>query len=125
MSHNTTSIASILKVRLGLDVKKFTSIKVHSTSLLIKLLTHKLTASFWKSTNIAWKQGIKSNEKLYNLKRAITDLWYVSLLLLIINTFNGNIESTVMEMALIEIFCSYYVNKKCKDAFPLTGNFHH
>ena len=35
-------------------------------SLLIELLTHKLVASFWKSTKIGQKQRIKSNEKLYN-----------------------------------------------------------
>ena len=35
----------------------------------------------------------------------------VSSLILIINTFNRNFKSTVMEMALIEIFCSYNVNK--------------
>ena len=45
--------------------------------------------------------------------------------LLITNTFNENIESIVMEVALIEIFCSYYVNKMWKDAFLLTANFHH
>ena len=28
-----------------------------------------------------------------------------------------------MEMALTEIFCSYYVNEMWKDAFLLTGNF--
>ena len=36
---------------------------------------------------------------------------YVSLLLLTINTFDGNNKSTVMEMPLNEIFCSYHVNK--------------
>ena len=30
---------------------------------------------------------------------------------MIINTFNQNIKPTVMEIALIEVFCSYYVNK--------------
>ena len=64
-------------------------------------------------------------EKLYSLKCAITDLWCVSLLLLITNTFNGNIESIVKKMALTDIFCSYYVNKMWKDAFLLPGNFHH
>ena len=43
----------------------------------------------------------------------------VSLLLLIIKTFNWNNKCTVMEMALIEIFCSYYVYK-LKNAFLLT-----
>ena len=37
-----------------------------------------------------------------------------TLLLLIISTFNGNIKSTVMEMALIELSCSCYVNKMKK-----------
>ena len=50
MSHNTAFIAS-LKIRLGLDSFlrlqiRFDNIKVHFTSLLIELLTHKLTASF-------------------------------------------------------------------------------
>ena len=40
---------------------------------------HKLTASFWKSTKIFQKQGIKSNEILYNLKCAITDIYDVYL----------------------------------------------
>ena len=30
-----------------------------------------------------------------------------------------------MEMALIEIFCSYHAIKMWKDAFLLTGNFRH
>ena len=50
MSHNTASIAPILQIRLGLDSQDFKFdydiIKVHFTSLLIKLLTHKPTASF-------------------------------------------------------------------------------
>ena len=49
-------------------------------------------------------------------------LWCVSLLLLIINTFNWNIKSTGTEMALTEIFCSYYVNKT-KRCLLLIGNF--
>ena len=65
MSHNTTPIALILKIRLGLDSQDFKldcdTIKVHLTSSLIKLFTHKLTASF---TKISQKQCIKSNEKL-------------------------------------------------------------
>ena len=40
---------------------------------------HKLAASFWKSTKISQKQGIKSNEKLYNVKCAITDIYDVYL----------------------------------------------
>ena len=40
---------------------------------------------------------------------------------MISNTFNGNIESIVMEMAVIEIFCSFHVNKMWKGAFLLTG----
>ena len=52
-------------------------------------------------------------------------LWCVCLLLLIISAFNGNIESIAMEMALTEIFCLYYMNKMCKDAFLLIGNFHY
>ena len=48
----------------------------------------------------------------------------IYLLLLIIDTFNLNIKSTVMEMALTENFCSCYVNKM-KDTFLLTCNFHH
>ena len=38
---------------------------------------------------------------------------------LIHNTFNGNIESIVMEMALTETFSSYYVNKMWKMSFFL------
>ena len=48
---------------------------LHFTSLLIKLLMHKLEVSFWKSTKIGQKQGIKSNEKLYILKYVITDIF--------------------------------------------------
>ena len=44
---------------------------------------------------------------------------------MIISTFNGNIESIAMEMALIEIFCLYYINKMCKDAFLLIGHVHY
>ena len=33
---------------------------------------HKPAASFLKSAKVGQKQGIKSNEKLYNVKRAIT-----------------------------------------------------
>ena len=44
---------------------------------------------------------------------------------MITNTFNGNMESIVMEMVLTELFCSYYVNKMWKDTFLLTGNFHY
>ena len=55
-SHNTASTASILQIRFELDSWDFKLdydiIKVHFTSLLIKLLMHKLTASFWKSTEI-------------------------------------------------------------------------
>ena len=47
--------------------------------LLIELLVHKPTASFWKSTKITPKQVIKSNEKLYNEKCAITDIYDVYL----------------------------------------------
>ena len=54
---------------------------------------------------------MKSNEKLYNVKCAIIDLLCVSSLLLITNTFNGNVESIVIEMALTEIFGSYHVNE--------------
>ena len=50
-------------------------------SLLIELLTHKTTASFWKSAKIGQKQGIKSSEKLYNVNCAITDIDYVYLYL--------------------------------------------
>ena len=56
---------------------------------------------------------------------AITDLWRVFIFLLITNTFNGSIESIVVEMDLNECFCSYYVNKMWKDAFLLTVNFHY
>ena len=37
---------------------------------------HKLAASFWKSTKISQNQGIKSNEKLDNVKGAITENIY-------------------------------------------------
>ena len=44
------TIASILKIRLGLDKQDFKldydTIKVYFTSLLIELLTHKPAASF-------------------------------------------------------------------------------
>ena len=72
MSHNTSSIASSLKIRLGLDSQDL-------TVLLIKLLMCRPTALFWKFTKISQKQGIKSNEKLYNLKCAITDIYDVYL----------------------------------------------
>ena len=49
------------------------------------------------------KKGIKSNEKFYNVKCAITNIYDVS-------SFYWNIKSIVMEMALVEIFCSYYAN---------------
>ena len=45
----------------------------------MELLTHNLAASFRKSTKIGQKHGIKSNEKLYNVKCAITDLYDVYL----------------------------------------------
>ena len=53
--------------------------KVHFTSLLMELLTHDLAASFRKSTKIGQKQCIKSNEKLHNVKCAITDPYDVYL----------------------------------------------
>ena len=81
---------------------------------------HKPETSSWKFTKMGQKQGIKSSEKLYNVSSAITDLWCVSLLLLITDTFNGNIEFIVMEMALID-----YVNKMWKHVFLLTCKFHH
>ena len=59
------------------------------------------------------EQGIKSNEKLYDLECAVTDIYDLYLYF----CFNGNTESTVMEMALIEVFCSYNVNKMRKDPF--------
>ena len=72
MSHNTASIASIWKIRVGLDSSDFKldydTIKVNFTFLLITLLTHKPRALFWKSIKIGQKQGIKSNEKLHSLK---------------------------------------------------------
>ena len=114
----TTSIALILKIRHELENEDFKldhdTIKVHFTSLFIKLLTHKLTVSFWKSTKIGQKQSIESIKKLYNLKCAITDLWCVSLLLLITDSFNGNTVSILMEMALIEIFCFHIMWIKCE-----------
>ena len=60
------------------------------------------------------KQLIKSNERLYNTKCALLILMICIITLLIINTFNGNIKSTVMEMALVGIFYSYFVNKMKK-----------
>ena len=46
MSHNTASIASVVKIRLGLDLRlDYDTIKVHFTSSSGKLLTHKPTAS--------------------------------------------------------------------------------
>ena len=47
MIHIIASIASILKIRLGVDFNlDDDTIKVHFTSLLIELLTHKLSVSF-------------------------------------------------------------------------------
>ena len=49
-SRSTASIASILKIRLGLDrleIKlSYDTMKVHFTSLLTELSLHKLEASF-------------------------------------------------------------------------------
>ena len=42
---------------------------------LIELLVHKPATSFWKYTKITPRQGIKSHEKLYNVKCAITDIY--------------------------------------------------
>ena len=71
---------------------------------MIELLTHKPTASFRKSTKIDQKHGIKLNEKLYNVKCAITDILNVYLFLLTISTFNRNVKSTVLTLALTEFF---------------------
>ena len=68
-----------------------------------RLSTHKVAASFRKSTKIGQKQGIKSNEKLYDLK--FTFMMSICTLL-IIDTFNRNIKTTVIEMALTDFFCS-------------------
>ena len=57
------------------------------------------------------KIGYQNQWKTLQCEIAIIDIYNVSWLLLIINTFNRNIKSTVMEMALIEMFCSYHVNK--------------
>ena len=69
MSHNTASTASILQIRPGLDRWDFKLdydiIKVHFSSLLIKLFTHKPTASFWKSTKIGPKSHSDSISKLW------------------------------------------------------------
>ena len=73
---------------------------------MIKLLTHKPTASFRNSTKIGQKHGIKFNEKLYNVKCAITDILDVYLFLLTISTFNRNVKSTVLKLALTEFFLS-------------------
>ena len=133
MSHGNPSVTSILKILLGLDSLDlkldYGTIKVHFKALLFNLLMQKLNALFWNSTKIGQKQGIKSNEKLHNLKCTMCIYWYLScvfsLLLLLINTFNGKIESIVTEMALTEFFCSYYMNKMRKDASLLIGNFHY
>ena len=45
----------------------------------LNLLTHKPAVSLWKSTKIGQKQGIKSNEKLHNVKCAITNIYDVYL----------------------------------------------
>ena len=83
MSHNTVSIALILNIRIKLDRSDFKlnhdTIKVHFTSLLIELVEHKLATSFRKSIKIGQKQGIKYNEKLYNVKCAITGVYDVYL----------------------------------------------
>ena len=66
-------------IRLGLDKEDFKlnydTIKIHFTSLWIELLTHKQAALFWQRTKIGQKQGIKSKEKFYNVKCAITDIY--------------------------------------------------
>ena len=59
MSHNNASVASILKIRLGLDSLDFKldygTIKVHFRALLFNLLMQKLKALFWNSTKIGQK----------------------------------------------------------------------
>ena len=80
---------------------------------------HKPAAWFRRSTKIDQKQGIKSNEKLYNVKCAITDIMCI----FTFNTFNQNIKSTVMEIALIEFFCSCYENGNEKMPFFLLVTF--
>ena len=51
------------------------------------------------------KQGMKSIEKLYNLKCVITDIYDVYLCIYwLLTLFNRSIKSTVMEIVLIEFF---------------------
>ena len=71
-------------------------------SLLIEFLTYKLAASLSKSTKVDQNQSIKSSEKFYNGKHEITDISDAYLLLLlIINTFNRSIKSTLIEIFFI------------------------
>ena len=61
------------------------------------------------STGNAQKSILPGETKKYKLQLLILLIFMmcVSLLLLTINSFDGNNKSTVMEMALIEVFCSY------------------
>ena len=89
-----------LNLKVSTWIRQIDTINFYFTSLSIEFLTHKPAASFWKSTIIGQKQGIKSNEKTLQCK--VSDYWYlwcVSLFLLIINPFNPKIKSTVIEIS--------------------------
>ena len=84
MSHNTSSIASILKIWPGLDFK----LSYHKCLLhtFIELLTNKSAALFWKPKKIGLKEGIKSNKNMCNVKCAITGILICIFAFLIIDT---------------------------------------
>ena len=97
MNHNTAFIDSILQLRAGLDSWDFKLdydiIKVYFSSLLITLLTHKLTASFWKSAKNWPKIWYQIQWQALQLKHVITDICYVYiffywLLTLLMETFS-------------------------------------
>ena len=61
-----------------------------------------------------------TNFTMQNVQLLIIIMYIITL---IINTFNWNIKSAVMEMGVIEIFCSYYVKKNEKVAFFSSETF--
>ena len=99
------------------------AIKIYFTSLSIELLIYKLTASFWKSTEIG--KNTKSNP----LKN-FTDIyiWCAPLLSLIIYTFTRDTKSTVLHNG--DGFHWHFLFKsnmwmKWKDFILLTGGLHY
>ena len=81
-------------------------------TLNIILCHNKMSPLLDTQSSDSWNTHIsRSKFQDNNVKLQLLIFISVSLLILIINTFNRNIKSTVMEMALIEILCSYNVNK--------------